>query len=254
MAGSVHIGLSGYSYKPWQGEDRFYPPELKQAEFLEFYAARYAAVEMDGSWYRTPSVDAVSQWVAKTPSPFQFSFKVHRRISHIARLKPECFEELRFICKRLAPMASVGKLGPFLVQLPPNLKKDEARLTAFVAALPGTFDGVEGYTGEQGRPVRWSMEFRHDSWNCDTVAEILRSRNVAWVASDTDELRATRRDTATHHYLRIRRTDTDREVLDDWAEYLRTEMDKGRDCYVFCKHEDEGAPWEWADYLISRLA
>ena len=51
----AHVGLSGYSYKPWQGPGRFYPPTLKQNEFLRYYATRYDTVELDGVWYRLPS-------------------------------------------------------------------------------------------------------------------------------------------------------------------------------------------------------
>jgi uncharacterized protein YecE (DUF72 family) len=248
----LFIGLSGYSYKPWQGEDRFYPPELKAKDFLGFYANRYKAVEMDGSWYRTPSEEAVKGWIEATPEEFKFSFKLHRRITHMARLKPDCFDELKFICKRMTPMSNAGKLGPFLIQLPPNLKKDEARLEAFLQALPKTFDEIEDYAGPKGVKPRWSMEFRHESWNCDSVAEILKAKNVAWVASDRDEERAIRRDTADFHYIRLRRMETDQEILDDWSNYFKSVLAQQKDCFVYCKHEDEGSPWEWADYLLSQ--
>ena len=46
----AHVGLSGYSYKPWQGPGRFYPPTLKQKEILRYYATRYDTVELDGGW------------------------------------------------------------------------------------------------------------------------------------------------------------------------------------------------------------
>jgi uncharacterized protein YecE (DUF72 family) len=250
--GELFIGLSGYSYKPWQGEGRFYPVGLKASAFLGYYTGRYPAVEMDGSWYKTPTEAAIALWREGTPENFKFSFKLHRRITHIVRLKPDCFEELKFICKRVAPLASVEKLGPFLIQLPPNLKKDEARLEAFVAALPASFHEVEGYSGPPGQPARWSLEFRHESWNCDSVAEILRAKNVAWVASDRDEERAVRRDTADFHYVRLRRMDTDEEALNGWSSYFQAALARGQDCYVYCKHEDEGSPWIWADYLLAR--
>src|SRR5690349_23183870 len=40
-----YIGLSGYSYKPWQGSDRFYPPGLRQADFLRYYSTRFRSEE-----------------------------------------------------------------------------------------------------------------------------------------------------------------------------------------------------------------
>ena len=132
----MRVGLSGYSYKPWQGDDRFYPVGLKQAEFLSFYANRYDLVEMDGSWYRMPGTAQVEAWNAGTPPGFHFCFKAHRQVTHMARLKPEALEPLQFMMKRLEPMKE--RLGPILLQLPPNLKRDDDRLKNFLEKLPET--------------------------------------------------------------------------------------------------------------------
>src|SRR5579862_6814935 len=115
-ASTTWIGLSGYSYKPWQGEGRFYPPGLKQTEFLNFYQDRYQAVEMDGTWYQMPAEKSVADWNAKSPDEFRYSFKLHRKITHISRLKLDCLDSVHFMLKRLGPLAAVGKLGPLLVQ------------------------------------------------------------------------------------------------------------------------------------------
>ena len=85
----IRIGLSGYSYKPWQGPKRFYPSELKQSEFLEYYATRYGTVELDGLWYRLPTLSSVTKWIDQTPEHFVFSAKAHRMITHLKRLRPE---------------------------------------------------------------------------------------------------------------------------------------------------------------------
>jgi len=252
MAG-VYVGLSGFSYKPWQGEDRFYPPELKAKEFLGYYAGRYNAVEMDGSWYRTPSEDNVALWRMGTPEPFFFSFKLHRRISHLGRLKPETYDEVHFILKRMLPMAKAGKLGPFLIQLPPNMRRNDERLEGFLAALPKDFSEVKDVEIEPGLKPRWSVEFRHESWNCDEVDAIMRKYNVAYVASDRDEAKADRRDTADFAYVRLRRMDTTDETLTEWANYFTSFREQGKDCFVYCKHEDDGSPWIWADYLLGQL-
>ena len=109
--GAAHIGLSGFSYKPWQGEGRFYPPGLKQSEFFAFYSRRYETVEIDGSWYRMPGEAAVEQWRDASPPGFTFCFKAHRSITHIHRLKPECQESLRFLVKRIGPLLGVLEVG-----------------------------------------------------------------------------------------------------------------------------------------------
>lgn len=247
MTSPVWIGLSGYSYKPWQGEGRFYPPELKQTQFLDYYRDRYHAVEMDGTWYRMPGEKAVEDWDAKTSEDFRFTFKLHRKITHMSRLKLDSLDALRFMLKRLGPLAAAGKLGPLLVQLPPNFRRNDERLHEFVANLPQEIEGVASLP----RPLRFAIEFRHDSWETAEVESILRAGNVAWVAADTDEAPAQRRDTADFHYARLRKSAYDAQALRDWAAYFRA---TSKECFVYCKHEDDGAPWIWADQLIANLS
>jgi len=231
----AYVGLSGYSYKPWQGPGRFYPPTLKQAGFLGYYATRYDTVELDGVWYRLPSEKAVAEWVAATPDHFIFAPKVHRQITHRLRLKPECYDFIQFMLKRLQSLISANRLGPLLVQLPPNLSRDDDRLMAFLEHLPTS--------------ARWAIEFRHDSWHDPAVESLLRRFNASWVAADTDDRPAECRDTADFWYVRLRRSAYDEVNLQEWAAKFRKMVEEGKSCYVYCKHEDEGSPWVWADRL-----
>lgn len=231
------IGLSGFSYKPWQGEGRFYPAEIKPKDFLGYYAGRYPAVEMDGTWYRMPTEAAVQGWLANTPAGFRFCCKVHRDISHMRRLKLESIESLKFMQSRLKPLANSGKLGPFLVQLPPNMKRNDERLHEFLEAAP--------------REFRYAFEFRNDTWHCAEVEEILRSNGAAWVAAETDEAEALRKDTTDFAYVRLRKCEYADKELKSWAEYF---LSLAKPCYIFLKHEDEGSPWIFADKLIGYLS
>lgn len=234
----VHVGLSGYSYKPWQGEGRFYPPGLKQKEFLEFYASRYETVEIDATWYRMPSESSVRTWVDNTPDGFTFAFKAHRTITHIRRLKPECQEALQFMVQQLAPAFKARKVSSILVQLPPNMKVNAERLQQFLTDAPKELEGV---------PIPYALEFREDSWNVAAIEEVLSAHNVAWVAAETDETPAQKRDTAEFHYVRLRKSAYEQQDLKNWSDYFKA---TGKDCFVYCKHEDEGSPWVWADRLL----
>lgn len=232
----VYVSLSGYSYKAWQGEDRFYPPELKTAGYLRYYATRYQTVELDGVWYRMPTEKAVLAWVSETPAGFVYAPKAHRQITHFLRLNRQSLDVVAVLLRRLAPLANAGKLGPILLQLPPNLKRDDERLSSFLAGLPSDH--------------RWAVEFRHDSWHAPAVESLLRRYGVAWASVETDDRSAEHRDTAGFLYARLRRTrygDTD---LQGWAARLRTAREEGKDCFVYCKHEDVGSPWVWADRLL----
>ena len=62
----IRPGSCGWSYQDWQGV--FYPAELPPAEFLYFYAERYGVVEVDSTFYRSPSPKTVEGWRDKTPS------------------------------------------------------------------------------------------------------------------------------------------------------------------------------------------
>ena len=232
----VRVGLSGYSYKAWQGPGRFYPEDLKPAQFLSHYATRYDTVELDGTWYRMPSEQMVRSWLEQTPSDFLFAPKAHRLVTHMRRLKPEALQPLLFLRDRLAPLAATGRLGPILLQLPPNLRRNDERLAAFLSALP--------------RDVRWAMEFREPSWNAPETEALLRSHGVAWVVAETDETPAERRDTADFCYARLRRSDYSDEALAEWAGRFRQAAAAGKDCFVYMKHEDESSPWRWADRLL----
>ena len=233
---TIYIGLSGYSYKPWQGPDRFYPEKLKTAEFLRHYASRYKTVELDGLWYRLPSDKTVTSWLDQTGPDFVFAAKAHRQITHLHRLKADAHAYVRLMLERLNPMVERGRLGPVLLQLPPNLRRDDDRLRTFLEQLPST--------------VRWAIEFRHESWHTTEIEDLLKHYTVSWAAAETDDTPSQQRDTANFWYVRLRRSHYDDDALMTWADRFLNMAGRGKDCFVYCKHEDEGSPWVWADRLI----
>jgi uncharacterized protein YecE (DUF72 family) len=232
----IYIGLSGYSYKPWQGKGRFYPEKLKSAEFLRYYAGRFNTVELDGMWYRLPTEQTVQGWLEQTPSSFIFSPKAHRQITHMHRLRPDALIFVKTMLDRLAPVIRQKRLGPILLQLPPNFTRDDDRLNKFLE--------------QASRTVRLAIEFRHESWHAPEVEELLRHHGVSWVAADTDEASAQIRDTAEFWYVRLRRSEYTKATLSEWAARFTDMAQHGKDCFVYCKHEDEGSPWIWADRLL----
>ena len=232
----IYIGLSGYSYKPWQGKGRFYPEKLKSAEFLRYYAGRFNTVELDGMWYRLPTEQTVQGWLEQTPSSFIFSPKAHRQITRMHRLRPDALIFVKTMLDRLAPVIRQKRLGPILLQLPPNFTRDDDRLNKFLE--------------QASRTVRLAIEFRHESWHAPEVEELLRHHGVSWVAADTDEASAQIRDTAEFWYVRLRRSEYTKATLSEWAARFTDMAQHGKDCFVYCKHEDEGSPWIWADRLL----
>lgn len=219
----MHVGTSGYSYREWKGT--FYPESIEPKEMLSFYAGHFGAVEINNTFYRLPKPDVLNTWAAQVPETFRFSIKASRKITHFSRLGESAREAAAYLLSTLRTLGD--RLGVILFQLPPNFRKDLARLEDFVAVLP------------EGTPAAW--EFRHASWNDDSVLNLLRERGMALVHADTDDSGETEPivRTAPWGYLRLRRTAYSEGDLSRWAERV---ADAGWDeVYLFFKHEDEGA-------------
>lgn len=181
--GEVRIGTSGWAYKDWRGP--FYPEAVKDKDRLAFLAGRFPTVEINASFYRMPTQAAVAAWREQTPEGFVFAWKASRYLTHMKRLKePE--EPLAYMFSRADALGA--KLGPILFQLPPRMKRDDARLQAFLNALP------------PGR--RYSLEFRDPAWYADAVLAMLEARNVALCVSDHHHAPAPWAATADFVYLR----------------------------------------------------
>ena len=214
-------GTSGFAFKEWKGS--FYPDGLKDAEMLSYYAGKFPAVEINNTFYRLPREHVLLDWAARAPAAFTFTIKASQRITHFARLKPECAGPLGFLLR--ATTALGHRLGTILFQLPPNLKKDYDRLRAFLDLLPADGDR------------RFTIEFRHESWFDDDVLEALRERDVALCVTEQSEFASPVTATARWGYARLHRLDYDEGALRDWAARLRSLA--WNEAFVFFKH-DEG--------------
>jgi uncharacterized protein YecE (DUF72 family) len=166
---SVWIGCSGWNYADWR--ETFYPKGLPARRWLEYYAQHFDTVEVNNTFYRLPSRDAVANWAAQTPRGFVFAVKASRYLTHIKRLSTVAEGWQRFH-ERIEPLIDAGKLGPVLWQLPGNFRCDLARLDQALDELP---------------PGKHCFEFRHPSWFNDDVYEALRRRAVALVIGDHPE-------------------------------------------------------------------
>jgi uncharacterized protein YecE (DUF72 family) len=119
----VLVGTSGWQYAHWRG--RFYPEGLGQARWLEHYADRFATVESNNAFYRLPEASTFEAWAARTPPDFVMAVKASRYLTHVRRLRePE--EPVHRLLDRARHLG--GKLGPVLLQLPPNLQADPEAL------------------------------------------------------------------------------------------------------------------------------
>lgn len=230
--GTLFAGTSGYSYPEWKGT--FYPEKLPQKQFLAYYAERLHTVEVNNSFYRFPAASLFEGWRAGTPPGFRFAVKANQGITHRGRLRG--VEQLtRDFVERCALLGD--KLGPILIQLPPNLKRDDERLAEFLPVLP------------PGR--QYAFEFRHASWFEPTVFDLLRGANVALCLSEGDKLDTPREVTTDFCYLRLRKEDYTDAELSAWGAWIETRRAEGLDVYAFLKHDEVGVSPERALKLLA---
>src|ERR1700676_3231987 len=129
----IRIGASSWSFDDWKGA--FYPPDLPQSRWLEFYARFFPAVEVDTTFYAAPSDETVRRWLEMTPATFRFACKLPREITHACRLH-DCSAELNAFLRAVEPLSP--KLQVVLIQLPPSFSPKDGKpaLRAFLQQLP----------------------------------------------------------------------------------------------------------------------
>lgn len=192
----VRIGISGWRYKGWRG-GKFYPANLPQKSELEFAAAQFETIEINGSFYSLQKPESYRRWREQTPKGFVFAVKGGRFITHLRRLRDCRIPLANFFASGV--LALEEKLGPCLWQLPPNLKYDPERLEDFLSLLPRDTSAaaklarahnekLKGrayqHTNEK-HPIAHAIEVRHRSFECVEFVEQLRRHGVALVVADT---------------------------------------------------------------------
>ena len=208
-APEVRVGCSGWQYRDWRGV--LYPEGLAQSGWLERYAEEFDTVEVNSTFYRLASRAAVERWVEQTPAGFVFALKASRYLIHMKKLR-DIEQGIRRFYERVEPLAGTPKMGPVLWQLPEWFKRDDATLAAALDALPAG---------------RHCFEFRHPSWFCDEVYDLLRRHDVALAIGDSPDrpwqpfvLTTDWTFVRFHHGHRGRRGNYSETELREWADRL----------------------------------
>lgn len=162
----LFIGCSGFSYRHWRGN--FYPEGISQKDWFNHYGTVFSTVELNVTFYRTPSIDTFKHWYEETAPNFSFALKGSRYITHVKRLL-DCEAPLdRFFAPALELKE---KLQIVLWQFSPQFKCDPRRLENFLALL-------DDYR------IRSTFEFRNESWLCPEVMSMCKARDVSICMAD----------------------------------------------------------------------
>lgn len=238
-------GTSGWQYRDWRGQ--FYPAGLAPAGWLSHYAQTFPAVENNGSFYRLAAPETVDRWRASTPDGFVMAIKASRYLTHIRRLR----DPAEPVSRLLAAAGRLGaRLGPVLLQLPPNMQADLGLLDACLAEF-----------GRQAAEVRVAVEVRHESWWTDRTRAVLSSRGAAlcWADRRGRPITPLWR-TADWGYLRLHEGAASpwprygRQALRSWLGRLSAGWPPGCDVFAFFNNDQNAAAPADAAALLAMAA
>lgn len=228
-AEAIRIGTSGWHYASWLGA--FFPQGVRRKDYLRFYAERFPTAELNGVFYRTPTLAAVRSWREQTPGGFVFAWKASKFITHWKRLGESCQNSLALMETRLKVLGP--KAGPVLFQLPPHMRADRERLAAFFKML--------------SKRRRFAFEFRHPSWYEDAILDVLRDHDAALCLSDHHDAPAPWQATAAHVYVRGHgpggryKGNYSLATLDRWAAQMNEWARRGRAVYCYFDNDQKSA-------------
>jgi uncharacterized protein YecE (DUF72 family) len=197
--GEIKVGTASWTDKTLLASG-WYPTTANTAEKrLAYYARQFPLVEVDATYYASPSEETSRLWAQRTPAGFTFNIKafslltghptkpsalpkdlrveVDKKNLYPDDVPPQSYEEVwsRFL-SALDPLAQAGKLGVVLFQFPPWFTIRSANKQYLLE--------VEA----RCRPLRVAIELRHASWFAgDNQAEtlgFLRKHKLPYVCVD----------------------------------------------------------------------
>ena len=212
----VTVGTSGWQYRDWRGT--FYPPDVPQRRWLEYYASQFATVENNGTFYRLPPRETFAGWRERVGDGFVMTVKASRYLTHVRRLRDPA-EPVRRLLDAAAGLGD--RLGPLLLQLPPDLQAAPRLLDECLRQFPPE--------------IRVAVEPRHESWWTGDVRDVLAARNAALCWADRKGAAVTPLwRTADWGYLRFHEGDGApwpryrESSLQSWADRIAATWPRGR--------------------------
>jgi len=225
MAGTIRIGIGGWTYEPWRGV--FYPEGLSQKRELEYASRQLTSIEINGTYYSTFKPTSWAKWREETPDGFVFAVKGSRYCTNRKELAGAGEAVSRFVGQGLVELGD--RLGPINWQLMGNKKFDAADIAAFLELLPREIGGL---------PLRHALEVRHESFKDERFYDLARRHNVAIVFADSEDFPVIEQPTADFTYARLMRTKEEVEAgytpaeFDQWARRARSWAERG-DAFVY---------------------
>jgi uncharacterized protein YecE (DUF72 family) len=171
----IRIGPAGWSYADWSG---IVYPERKPRSFddLAFLASYFDLIEVNSTFYRTPSRATCRRWVERTlfNRDFAFTAKAPREVTH--RPQPAVEADIGGFKKAVEPLWESERLGAILVQFPWSFRASPESM-AYITRLSGWL-----------APFPAVIEVRHGSWDAPRPRAFFRSAGMARCGIDQPAL------------------------------------------------------------------
>jgi uncharacterized protein YecE (DUF72 family) len=192
----TYVGISGFTYQNWRG--RFYPKDTPAREWLRYASRAFNSIELNGTFYSLKSPDVYRKWVAEVPARgFVFAVKGSRFITHNLKLNRAETALANFYASGVLALGK--KTGPFLWQLPAQVRFNPERLENFIRLLPRSSEEAEslarlrdarvkkGELLEANERVRYrhAFEVRNPSFFTREFYDLLREHRCGFVIADT---------------------------------------------------------------------
>jgi uncharacterized protein YecE (DUF72 family) len=179
MNGKIEVGCGSWSDAEYTGV--LYPKGLPAEQRLACYATWFQSVEVNSSYYATPRLETVKEWVKRTPPGFTFHIKLHRAFSQSPAKVAADGRLLKALLSGVQPLIKAKKLGSFLLMLAPNFTPEKHTLEEIDTLV------------KKLRPHPLAVELRYSAWvdeknRAQTVA-YFRKRKITWVSVDMPQLK-----------------------------------------------------------------
>jgi uncharacterized protein YecE (DUF72 family) len=237
VAGSIRIGVSGWSYDSWR-DGAFYPEALPRRRELAWLSRQLPSLEVNGSFYGLIAPHTWEGYREAAPGGFVFAVKGSRFITHNKKLRHVATPLANFFASGLLRLED--KLGPILWQLP-AAPWEVGRVADFLALLPhdhrsasrlarrhdARLRGRASVAVHRNRRLRHVLEVRHEAMLIAPLVRACRDCGVALAFSHSGDWPLVEELTAGFAYLRLHgapRTYASRygeAALDAWAERIR---------------------------------
>ena len=145
-------------------------------------------VEVDSTFYATPSLFRVKKWAANTPANFRFTVKMPKVITH-EKAFDNIDRELEYFYSSLSPLKE--KNLAFLIQMPPSL------------SFKTGFRLLKNFCNILDMRYRYAVEARQPSWFNDDFYDMLRDYKICLVWNQLDVIQAPPIVTTDFVYIRF---------------------------------------------------